>query len=181
MKAYILKGDPKEVDKVIRENRIRADRGVITITPVEPDMVLDADQVETLREHAEAMGESARQMAASNIALADLTMIVVGIAADNDAEFPDELVAALAEFGITVPKTDESAEKPEDSVPENEVIPEQETESVPNTPTPMTDDKTLDVADMTEVNLDDVKDTPETDVKAAPAAVPKKTRSKKSE
>lgn len=35
MKAYILKGDPAEVEKVIRENRIRISRGVITITPVD--------------------------------------------------------------------------------------------------------------------------------------------------
>lgn len=35
MKAYILKGDPQEVEKVIRENRIRFSRGVISITPVD--------------------------------------------------------------------------------------------------------------------------------------------------
>jgi len=34
---------------------------------------------------------------------------------------------------------------------------------------------------MTEVNLDDVKDAPEEDSKAAPAPTPKKSRSKKSE
>lgn len=36
-KSYILKGDPKEVEKVIRENRIRVNRGVISFTPVEPE------------------------------------------------------------------------------------------------------------------------------------------------
>lgn len=37
MKGYILKGDPVEVEKVIRENRIRISRGVISITPAEPE------------------------------------------------------------------------------------------------------------------------------------------------
>lgn len=35
--TYLLKGDPKEVEKVIRENRIRVQRGVIEFTPVEPE------------------------------------------------------------------------------------------------------------------------------------------------
>lgn len=33
---YILSGDPREVEKVIRENRIRVDRGVIEFTPCQP-------------------------------------------------------------------------------------------------------------------------------------------------
>ena len=33
---YILSGDPREVEKVIRENRIRVDRGVIEFTPYQP-------------------------------------------------------------------------------------------------------------------------------------------------
>lgn len=37
MKEYILTGDPAEVEKVIRENRIRISRGVISITPAEPE------------------------------------------------------------------------------------------------------------------------------------------------
>ena len=32
-----MKGDPAEVEKVIRENRIRISRGVISITPAEPE------------------------------------------------------------------------------------------------------------------------------------------------
>lgn len=44
--AYILKGDPKEVAKVIQENRIRVDRGVIEFTPCQPDSALDADSKE---------------------------------------------------------------------------------------------------------------------------------------
>ena len=37
MKEYILKGDPAEVEKVIKESRIRISRGVISITPAEPE------------------------------------------------------------------------------------------------------------------------------------------------
>lgn len=46
---YILKGDPKEVAKVIRENRIRVQRGVISFTPVEPETGLE--EVEVIEEH----------------------------------------------------------------------------------------------------------------------------------
>lgn len=46
---YILQGDPKEVAKVIRENRIRVQRGVISFTPVEPETVLE--KVEVIEEH----------------------------------------------------------------------------------------------------------------------------------
>lgn len=42
-KRYILTGEPREVDKVIRENRIRINRGVISITPVDADEVENAD------------------------------------------------------------------------------------------------------------------------------------------
>lgn len=45
---YILKGDPKEVAKVIRENRIRVQRGVISFTPIEPETVIEeVKEVET--------------------------------------------------------------------------------------------------------------------------------------
>ena len=42
---YILEGDPKEVEKVIRENRIRVERGQITFTlaPEEEEIADDAD------------------------------------------------------------------------------------------------------------------------------------------
>lgn len=35
---YIIDGDPKEVAKVIQENRIRVDRGVIKFTPLSTRM-----------------------------------------------------------------------------------------------------------------------------------------------
>mgnify|MGYP005906185429 CR=1 FL=1 len=39
---YILSGEPKEVAKVLQENRIRVDRGVITFTPCQPDTATDS-------------------------------------------------------------------------------------------------------------------------------------------
>lgn len=96
---YILDGDPKEVAKVLQENRIRVDRGVISFTPCQPETA------------------------------------------------PDEDPADLA----------------------------------PNEPDAVEDDKTVEAVDLTEVNLDDVKDIPEADTKEEPAPAPKKTRSKKSE
>jgi len=55
---YILKGDPKEVAKVLQENRIRVDRGVIEFTPCRQDSALDADSIATLREALEASEKS---------------------------------------------------------------------------------------------------------------------------
>ncbi len=70
-----------------------------------------------------------------------------------------------------VPKSTETAVKDGENVPE----------TVPINPEPVEDSKTVEVADMTEVNLDDVKDAPDVDTKDTPAPTPKKTRSKKSE
>ena len=47
--AYILEGDPKELEKVIRENRLRINRGAIKISPV--DKVEEVK--ETLKDHDE--------------------------------------------------------------------------------------------------------------------------------
>lgn len=41
MQKFILEGEPKEVEKVIQENRIRVERGVIAFTPVQPETALD--------------------------------------------------------------------------------------------------------------------------------------------
>lgn len=38
---YILSGEPSEVAKVVREQRVRVERGVITLTPVQPDLGAD--------------------------------------------------------------------------------------------------------------------------------------------
>ena len=96
---YILDGEPREVAKVLQENRIRADRGVISFTPCQPETA------------------------------------------------PDEDAADLA----------------------------------PNEPDAVEDNKTVEAVDLTEVNLDDVKDIPEADTKEEPATTPKKKRTKKSE
>lgn len=181
MKAYILKGDPKELDKVLRENRIRADRGLISFSPVEPDMALDSDQVETLVESHKAMSEERQRLTVDNLELANLAGIVVINATEKGVELPEDVIERLSKFGITVPKIEQTAENPENSVPENDATPEKEAESVPNDSNTVTDEKNAEIGDMTEVNLDDVKDTPEEDTKEAPAPTPKKTRSKKSE
>lgn len=47
---YILKGDPKEVAKVLQENRIRVDRGVISFTPCQPESALESDSKELSEE-----------------------------------------------------------------------------------------------------------------------------------
>ena len=47
MTQYILEGEPKEVAKVIQENRIRVERGVITFTPVQPGRMPDSKTTAT--------------------------------------------------------------------------------------------------------------------------------------
>lgn len=178
MTAYLLKGDPKEVAKVLQENRIRVERGVIEFTPVQPEMALEADSIETLKENLAAITEDCRRMTADQLELAELTGIVLSIAVEGGQTIPEDVAARLGKFGIVVPKIAET-------VPKNIEIVENAGESVPETvpdvPELMEDSKTVEVDDMTEVNLDDVKDAPEEDSKAAPAPTPKKSRSKKSE
>lgn len=176
MKEYILKGESAEVEKVLRENRIRVERGVITITPVQPGTVLDPDSIKTLVESHEALAKDCATMAADQIVLAGLIEEVVDIAVEYGIVITDDLSDRLAKYGITIPKsaetvpnTGESAEDTGENVPE----------TVPNNPNSVEDDKTVDVEDMTEVNLDDVKDAPAADTKEAPAPTPKKTRTKK--
>lgn len=151
---YILKGDPKEVAKVLQENRIRVDRGVIEFTPCQPDSALDADSIATLREDLDAKTKACMEMATSQVELADIIRVLVGTISENGIAITVDLTARLAKFGFTVPKSAETVE----------------------------DNKTVDAgSDMKEVNLDDVKDAPEDEAKAEPAPAPKKTRSKKSE
>lgn len=175
---YILKGDPKEVAKVLQENRIRVDRGVIEFTPCQQDSALDADSIATLREDLESKTKACMEMAKGHVELAGVTRDVIAIIAENGITIPEGLAARLAQFGIivpksaeTVPNTAELADNDGESVPE----------VVPNEPETVEDNKIVEVEDMTEVNLDDVKDTEEADTKEAPAPTPKKTRSKKSQ
>lgn len=156
---YILEGDPKEVAKVLQENRIRVDRGVIEFTPCQPDSALDADSIAKLREVLDAKTKECTEMAADQLVLANLVEEVVDIVVENGIVIPDDLSARLAKF-INVPKS---------------------VESVPKEPGTVDDNKTVDAGDMKEVKLDNVKDAPEEEPKAEPAPAPKKTRSKKSE
>lgn len=176
---YILKGDPKEVAKVLQENRIRVDRGVIEFAPCQQDSALDADSIATLREALEASEKSCQEMAEGHVELAGVTRDVLAIVAENGITVPEDLAARLAQFGIDVPKIAWIVpDAVETAVNAGESVPE----SVSKGAEAVEDNKTVDAGtDMKEVNLDDVKDAPEEEPKAEPAPVPKKTRSKKSE
>lgn len=174
---YILKGDPKEVAKVLQENRIRVDRGVIAFTPCQQDSALDADSIATLREDLDAKTKSCMEMAASQVELASIIRELVAVTADRSIAIADDLAARLSKFGFTVPKIAETVpNEPEIADNTGESVPE----VVPNEPETVEDNKTVEAEDMTEVNLDDVKDIEEADTKVAPAPTPKKRRSKKS-
>ena len=191
MSAYILKGEPKELDKVLRENRIRISRGVISITPAEPEASLDDDSVKTLIEGHRTLGEERQQLIADRNRLREITDKVVTIAVEGGLTIPDDVTASLANFGIIVPKIAETAENTAE-------IGENLTESVPNSaetanmeaePDEM-DNKHIEVEDMREVNLDaddktpvsnDTKDVSEDDAKEAAPAKKISKRSKKSE
>lgn len=179
---YILEGEPKEVAKVIQENRIRAERGVIKFTPAQPETELDGDAIRTLIESHDAITKDCQRMAVAQHELADITREILASAMAHGGVLSDELATRLDKFGITVPKIEETVENPTLVVPESEENPENVADSVPE---PGTNDD-----DMVEVNLDDVKDAPasdvksepEADIKDAPEPTPKKkTRTKKSE
>lgn len=174
---YILKGDPKEVAKVLQENRIRVDRGVIEFTPCQPESALDADSIATLREDLDAKTKSCMEMAASQIELACIIDELVDVITEEGITISKEFADRLAKFGVTVPK---SAETVPNTAETADITGERVPEVVPNVPETVEDDKTVDAGDMTEVNLDDVKDTEEADTKDAPAPTPKKRRSKTS-
>ena len=187
-KSYILKGDPKEVDKVIQENRIRANRGVISFTPVEPDK---ADVSDKIAETAQEIAEFKEAAEKSTKAFAELDDQLVNIAVEHGAELPEDMRMQLAELGVSVPETSESVPKnPNSAQNEPENVPET-TDSVPENENPeQMDDKTLDVEDLKEVDLDaddktpdtdDSKDVPADDTKETKTAKKTSKRSKKSE
>lgn len=182
---YILRGDSKEVAKVLQENRIRVERGVIEFTPVQPDAALDADCIGTIKESHAAIAADCQRMTVAQHELAEIIREILASAMAHGGVLSDELAGRLDKFGIIVPKIAESVPKIAESVPESAETPENEGENVPETvpsaPEPMEDNKNVEVEDMTEVNLDDVKDIPEEDSKPEPASTPKKSRSKKSE
>lgn len=191
MKAYILKGEPNELDKVLRENRIRVSRGVISITPAEPEAALDEDSVRTLVESHCALEEERARLIADRNRLADLTGIVVSIAVNGGQSIPEDVTASLADFGIIVPKIAETAENTAE-IGENikeSVLNSSETANMEQDPDAM-DDKHVEVEDMQEVDLDaddktpvsnDTKDVSEDDAKEAAPSKKTSKRSKKSE
>lgn len=72
MKKYILTGKPSEVEKVIRENRIRIGRGDIVITPLQDDGVPEGPEVpdEPIADESESKGPE--QMDDKNVGLEDM-------------------------------------------------------------------------------------------------------------
>lgn len=175
---YILKGDPKEVAKILQENRIRVDRGVIEFTPCQPGPVLDADSIATLQEDLDAKTKACMEMAASQVELASIIRELVAVTAKGGMAIPDDLAARLSKFGFTVPKIAETVPNTAEIADNADNAGESVPEVVPNEPETVEDNKVVEAEDMTEVDLDDVKDTEETDTKEAPAPTPKKTRSK---
>lgn len=186
MKEYILKGDPAEVEKVIRENRIRISRGVISITPAEPEASEAADSMKTLSASLEIAHKECDRLQGSLLELSELTRKVVLIEVEAGGQtIPEDLTSRLAEFGIIIPKIDETAGIPG-------VDGEKTTENVPSVAETEIDEETMDdknpyAEDFKEVDLDaDTKEVPDEDKKGAPAedikeaTPPKKiTRSKK--
>ena len=105
MPAYILKGESKEVDKILRENRIRISRGVISITPAEPETALDEYSVKTLIESHSALGEERVQLIAEKNRLAELAGLVVSIAVEGGQTIPEEIAGRLPNSALSFPKS----------------------------------------------------------------------------
>jgi len=147
----IVRGESQELDFVRRLCRDKVRRGLLAILPATSPA---CDEVVRLKNERD---ETARQLQVKDARITEL----------------EEQVSSL-----TVPKPAESVPKPAETV-ENagESVPE----SVPDVPDFMDDNKNVDADDMTEVNLDDVKDEPQPDTKPTPTPTPKKTRTKKSE
>lgn len=191
MKEYILKGDPKELDKVLRENRIRISRGVISITPAKPDATLDEYAIKTLQESHSALGEERVRLIAQQNKLAELTGIVVSLAVAGGQTIPENVTANLTDFDIIVPKIGETAESTAEIGGNLTESVSSSTETANMEPEPGTmDNKHIEVEDMQEVNPDaddktpvndDTKDLQEDDSKEAASATKTSKRSKKSE
>lgn len=182
MKEYILKGESAEVEKVLRENRLRVERGVISITPVQPETALDSDCIQTLIESHRASEEACQRMAESQMELADIASDLVAIIVTSGQTIPDEMISKLDSFGVFVPEN-------ADPVPESTDTGSEQSEKVPEPENPAAmDDKNNDIDDVKEVDLDadvktpavdDAKDVAEADVKES--APKKSTKRKKTE
>ncbi|MBJ2189144.1 MAG: hypothetical protein JFR41_11040 [Muribaculaceae bacterium] len=135
--TYLLKGDPKEVEKVIRENRIRVQRGMIEFIPVEPE---------------EAIG-----VVDEDVATVDTDNVPT-------PESVPEIEETAEKEGESVPEIEEMPENPADSVPESD-NPELMDDKHIGEPEDLqevdleTDDKTFVSEDSKEIPAPDVKET----------------------
>lgn len=149
--TYLLKGDPKEVEKVIRENRIRVQRGVIEFTPVEPE------------EAFEVVDEDVATVGTDNV---------------PTPESVPKIEETAGKEGESVLEIAEMPENPADSVPESdnpELMDDKHIGELEDL-----QEVDLDADDKTPVT-DDSKNVPEADVKEAEAPKKASKRSKKSE
>ena len=90
-KGYILTGDSVEIEMVIRENRVRTNRGKIKFSPIVPETAMPENCIETWKEVAESRGEEVCQMVISHQELAALTGEVLLIAAANGLSMSEEI------------------------------------------------------------------------------------------
>ncbi len=177
--TYLLKGDPKEVEKVIRENRIRVQRGMIEFIPVEPEEAIGV------------VDEDVATVDTDNVPTPE-SVPEIEETAEKEGESVPEIEEMPENPADSVPEIEEMPENPADSVPEIEEMPENPADSVPESDNPeLMDDKHIgEPEDLQEVDLEtddktfvseDSKEIPAPDVKET--AVSKKTarRSKKSE
>ena len=147
----IVRGEPQELDFVRRLCRDKVRRGLLAILPATSPA---CDELVRLKNERD---EIIKQLQEKDARISELEEQISLQSALNNPE--------------TVPKSTENVANVGENVPE----------TVPSNSEPVDESKTVEVADMTEVNLDDVKDASEVDTKEAPAPTPKKTRSKKSE
>ena len=93
---YILSGEPKEVAKVLQENRIRVDRGVITFTPCQPGTVTDSKAVPAADAKDAAVADSKAVPAADakDAAVADSKTVPAADAKDVPADDAKETAPA---------------------------------------------------------------------------------------
>ncbi len=148
---YILSGNPSDVRKVIQENRVRVQRGVIKFTPLEGEVYTDnSDVIATLQERNAELNEMFENECKEHSA---------ACARANDLQIK---LTKLQEAGIDI---DLILDTPSDEIDEK-AEPEADTKTAPEA-----DEKAEPAADAKEAEA-----TPETDIKT-----PKTKRSKKTD
>ena len=153
---YILSGNPKDVEKVIQENRIRIQRGVIEFTPLAADAVpceelhtSDESEVETLKAQLAELDKSYTAMSEE---LSD---------ACSRANELQIIINRLKDAGVDI-----------------DLILDAPTEIADVKAEPEADTKELSESDSKELELEDCKDVqalPEADTKTPKMKRPKKT------